>query len=400
MSDVALNRIRDNLDQSWNDWDVTEGELKDINQTLAGLSPAERNEVVSRLSDEELAHWADEVSGWVNGLSTGDRQDLLNQLAGSLDGTQLARVAGAFGTGDVTAAVVNHASPQQKLEYIQALQGQVEASPQSDLGFGSTTFTYGNEQAHAVADVLASMGGSPQQFGQAVASLKDAGKLDAVLETAAGRSSTSYWTGGPSLPSVSYQPETLTRILDASAGTDLATRTAVFESAAGQLRTMQGNAGGIGGNAGPAQATADAMSRVLTREEATQAGLVSTPQAPPEVSLDANIALSQQHSFPADLPWFYDQVKGGGPWDYKQGGAQYENFGNFNYGMTAAAMGIPEQVALRAAGWAQQQAGTSRDEWGNPLDIGGSYGDDPGDQARIREGYEYYRSGLWRVWAD
>ncbi len=87
-----------------------------------------------------------------------------------------------------------------------------------------------------------------------------------------------------------------------------------------------------------------------------------------------------------------------GKYSYKQQGAQYENFGNFNYGMTAAAAGIPEQVALRAAGWAQERAGTSRDEWGNPTDLGGSYGDDPADQQQIRDGYAYHESGLWRVW--
>ena len=112
-----------------------------------------------------------------------------------------------------------------------------------------------------------------------------------------------------------------------------------------------------------------------------------------------NIDLAAQNQgFPTNLPWFYDQVKNGAPWDYKQQGAQYENFGNFNYGMTAAAAGIPEQVALRAAGWAQERAGTSRDEWGNPTDLGGSYGDDPADQQQIRDGYAYHESGLWRVW--
>lgn len=32
------------------------------------------------------------------------------------------------------------------------------------------------------------------------------------------------------------------------------------------------------------------------------------------------------------LSWFYSQVKNRGPWDFKQRGPQYENFGNFHYG--------------------------------------------------------------------
>ncbi len=56
---------------------------------------------------------------------------------------------------------------------------------------------------------------------------------------------------------------------------------------------------------------------------------------------------------PAD--WFYNQVKNGGDWDYKQqakrDGKNYEAFGNFNFGATALALRIwDEQTILREAG--------------------------------------------------
>ena len=90
-----------------------------------------------------------------------------------------------------------------------------------------------------------------------------------------------------------------------------------------------------------------------------------------------------------------------GPWDYKQQSAQYQDFGNFNFGLIVAVTGIPEQVALRGAGDAQTKVGTSQDGWGGSWDLnGGPYSDDPADQALIKKGYEYYNSGLWRVWSD
>ena len=84
------------------------------------------------------------------------------------------------------------------------------------------------------------------------------------------------------------------------------------------------------------------------------------PLHPEDVDIDQNIrdALERQH--PWDLNWFYDQVKTGGPWDYKQRNISYENFGNFNYGATGVAMGIPYEILRRAAGAAQHSDGTTR----------------------------------------
>ena len=84
-------------------------------------------------------------------------------------------------------------------------------------------------------------------------------------------------------------------------------------------------------------------------------------------------------------------VRNGGNWDYKQKGSQYEDFGNFNYGATGRAVGIPAQILKRGAGWAQTRAGTSKKDWGKPL---GSppHGDDPADQKQIQRGIDYHDS--------
>jgi hypothetical protein len=84
--------------------------------------------------------------------------------------------------------------------------------------------------------------------------------------------------------------------------------------------------------------------------------------------------------------WFYDQVRNGGPWDFKQQGKPYEDAGNYHYGYMAACSGIPLSVALRAAGWAQRRLGTSKPQWGAPW-TGPPYGDDPADQIQIEGGF-------------
>jgi len=83
--------------------------------------------------------------------------------------------------------------------------------------------------------------------------------------------------------------------------------------------------------------------------------------------------------------WFIDQVKGDGPWDYKRGGhPEMEHVGNFNYGATGRAMGVPSFILRGAAGFYQFTSGTSK------LSFVISFGDDPVDQYFINEGIEWY----------
>lgn len=93
----------------------------------------------------------------------------------------------------------------------------------------------------------------------------------------------------------------------------------------------------------------------------------------------------------AGMFWFRNQVRNGGPWDYKQSSPGYQNFGNYNYGYAGTAMGIAGGVLLRQAGAAQVAAGTSRSDWGDPGTLGAfggeaPFGDDPLDQMYISHG--------------
>ena len=110
--------------------------------------------------------------------------------------------------------------------------------------------------------------------------------------------------------------------------------------------------------------------------------------------IDSNMREASTHgagrnmALPQTYYWFYQQVKNRGPWDYKQQRRDLANFGNFNYGATGFAAGIPEETLYMGAGFAQSRAGTSKPQWGTwygelP------YGDDPHDQFWIKQGIDY-----------
>ena len=128
---------------------------------------------------------------------------------------------------------------------------------------------------------------------------------------------------------------------------------------------------------------------------------------PPGVSINENIKQAEVANFHnKNSFWFYDQVRNKGPWDYKQKGNQYADFGNFNFGATGAAFGFSEDTLLRMAGWAQKQAGTSMPEWGETpgkleayFGIGGKppFGDDPKDQHWVKQGIRYYQENKGKI---
>lgn len=100
--------------------------------------------------------------------------------------------------------------------------------------------------------------------------------------------------------------------------------------------------------------------------------------------LPGNMALPQTYY------WFYQQVRNKGPWDYKQRAGNLANFGNFNYGATGFAAGIPEEILYMGAGFAQERAKTSKPHWGAWYGKF-HYGDDPHDQFWIKQGIDYAR---------
>jgi Bacterial toxin 44 len=139
-----------------------------------------------------------------------------------------------------------------------------------------------------------------------------------------------------------------------------------------------------------------------------QLGLPLPAYFPPGVDIPANIRLAQSHAnefVGSKLLWFKSMVGYGRPWDYKTRGEQYEDFGNWHYGLVGAAADFSEGTLLRAAGTAQVE----HDRQANPLwgvsvnwvsagfGVGGTapFGDDPVDQDWIHRGVVEYGTGDW-----
>lgn len=132
------------------------------------------------------------------------------------------------------------------------------------------------------------------------------------------------------------------------------------------------------------------------------------PVAPPAVDIDANIELARKNWY--NPFWFYNQVKTGGPWDYKRRfGSHYEDFGNFHYGVVAKAFGFPDFITYNEGGIAQYNGPTAEPtgQWGRPASRsyyvfpwadGGKYpfGDQPRDREMISRGIRYYNDNYRR----
>lgn len=398
--DAAIELTKDRLSQGLLDWDVSKRDLDDISRAVEQLTPAERNEFISKLSDDDIKNWTQEIDGLMGSLSTSERAEVFNNLAQGLDAAQAARFIGAFdgsagGRQALAESIASHGTNDAKAGLVDALKNEIGGE------YSATAGTWGNAETVAVGEVLASLGDDPAAFQDAVGSLS-AQQLEDVMSVAMGRRHIvdfSGRTGGHN----TYDTGALTGILQAAQGTDLATREALFAAAMPQLASMQGDLGGrLGGAGASIDTVADAMGLVLSADEASAAGLIDIPEAPPGVDIEANVLESQAHSELSydNAMWFYHQIKAGGEWDYKTEGPQYEDFGNFHFGLAAAGMGIPENVGLRGAGFYQEHVtNNSQDDWGSFLDLNsGPYGDDPNDQANIQAGYAFYNSGLWRAW--
>ena len=129
----------------------------------------------------------------------------------------------------------------------------------------------------------------------------------------------------------------------------------------------------------------------------------TVPEHPGYANVNANMNAAK--SAPFAVYSFYNQVRNHGPWDYKQAKnlndfgqiiphSPFEDFGNFNYGATSASLGLPLNVALRAAGYGGTKAATGSTWDAIKGALGPSpYGDDSHDQEMIINGYNFSKQG-------
>ena len=238
------------------------------------------------------------------------------------------------------------------------------------------------------------------------------------------------WTGNSLL---SLHPQEVERLGAASGGGAGGTATKLgcggrcqegYDTATGRY---VGNGGGTGGGGGssregggagggqtrtrsePAQTSTPARTGSAPPRSYKAAGADKTPPppkwpesdppTPPGVDLEKNMREAEAHRDDPDwdkLNWFKQQVNSGQPWDYKNiydpsKQERIEDFGNFNYGATGAALGLTEDEIQRAPGAKQYL-----DHWNEPDKYTNllvyPYGDDPRDAAMIRRGIAAY----WR----
>lgn len=117
------------------------------------------------------------------------------------------------------------------------------------------------------------------------------------------------------------------------------------------------------------------------------------PKHPDDADPEKNIQDAENHGY----RWWYNTVsQGHGPWDYKYyqnvSHPEFDDFGNFNYGATGAAVGIPLDLLLRGAGWAKLRLLGPSDPFGRPWDRSGNYGNQPEKNQQIINGYNWYKN--------
>jgi hypothetical protein len=229
--------------------------MQNAADTLKSLSPAERNAVVSKLSDSDLKSLAGNMDhggfAGMQGLSSDQKTDLFNSLAGGLSGTQLTRLTNAMSDpGDVQklgGAISTFATNDVKASYVKQMAPQTTGAQSGafSAGIGSSTLNASNPSAQAVGQVLASLKGDNANFNKAVGSLSDA-QLDSVVQASAGETLSTYSSGeGAAATTNTYDPKTLVGVLNAAASSkDSGVKARVFAAGAREDGTIA-NSNGI-----------------------------------------------------------------------------------------------------------------------------------------------------------
>jgi hypothetical protein len=215
------------------------GKVSDITPIVTALPAADRNTVVSRLSDKELQTWMNASSRYTNPQ---DQQPLFDALAQGLDNRQLGRVitsldrdnalnadnvavVGRFGD-----AVAANKPAGELRQFVQSAAGRVEGDQKMALVVAKALDTLGAQS------MPSSYSGGipytpPNQFEPAIASLSDT-QLDSVLRSAAQERFDANMR--------SYDPKPLAALLDRAASAPLgsAQRQRLVESGLGVMQQL------------------------------------------------------------------------------------------------------------------------------------------------------------------
>lgn len=229
----AVNLIKDRLSEGFLG-DVSHGDLSDIQNSFRNLNSAEANEVFRGLSDGDLQKWADELDGTLGSFSGDEKKALFNELAGKLDGQQLARFTNALSDREniqsLGDSVANNASDATKADLINRMRDYVETNEGS---------------AVAVAELIAGLGNNPRALEGVLQNMSQT-QLAAVMKAASQEEfhSNAMPFGGVSTYTT-FEPQPLVDMLSAVSRTGNAELKAnVFQAASMELKRIE-EAGGL-----------------------------------------------------------------------------------------------------------------------------------------------------------
>lgn len=242
--DDALKTIRERLSEGITDWDVSHGDLKEIENQFKNLNSAELNRAFEQMSPDELKKYASELNGDLGGYNAEEKKELFDHFAKNLNGANLSRLASAMDLGEESSSVrpgqtaepdvnilarsiAENASPEAKAEFVKNLAAQADKHQNAGV---------------AAAQVLAGMKNNPALLNSTLKELDDSGRLSSVVDAAARKTEVS--TRGGTI--TNYDPQPLRDLLDAAAtlqGSNVTRQqTRLFELAANKITEIRDNA--------------------------------------------------------------------------------------------------------------------------------------------------------------
>ena len=252
----AANTISDKLETGFLN-PVTNDDIKDAVGEITKLPAAEANQLIDRLeADGQLDQIADQVNdgSWFGngGLSVDERSAFFADMAGKLDGANLAALSESFsrtddGGGeygavtDLASEIATHAVAPTRVDYIAAMKAQVDDQTYTDNYFGGSTVHETDSQAGAVGAVLGSLRGSYAQEGfEAIGD-----RLPHVLTTATDSGMRAGMSGHAT---VTWDAARYGEIMDAAASMgDADLKAQVFDAGVDTLRSVRDTNSVIGG---------------------------------------------------------------------------------------------------------------------------------------------------------
>jgi hypothetical protein len=223
----AVNSIRQSLSEGVLDWDVTHGDLRNIENTFRNLNAEEANQVFERLADGDIQKWVGELNGLNGSYSREEKQRLFAELAGKLNGANLARLTRTLGddgfdAGDLGRAIGQNSPAPTKVDFVRNLASAAETN---------------RGAAEAVAEVISGLQNNPAALDGALGSLSDA-QLQKLMENISvnGYSVNSPYGGAYT---IEYKGELLAKMLDAvSKSNNPDVKARVFNAAALRLKAI------------------------------------------------------------------------------------------------------------------------------------------------------------------